>query len=85
MEYAYRDVFDFQWKYPTRAARKMVLRQMSSDEIMHIARSCGTAAGASYYSGFAQQAAFRELIAPSAEDLEKVWQEGKNNNIRNED
>ena len=50
---------------------------MSYDEIMHIARSCGNPQGGAYYARFAEQAAFRELIAPIAEDLERVWQEGE--------
>jgi hypothetical protein len=77
MEFAYRDVFDFQRKHPTRASRETALRQMSSEEIRHIARTCGSATGSAYYTRFAEQAAFRELIAPIAEDLERVWQEGK--------
>lgn len=77
MEFAYRDVFDFQRKHPTRASQETALRQMSSEEIRHIARTCGTAPGAAYYARFADKAAFRELIAPIAEDLERVWQEGK--------
>ena len=77
MEFAYRDVFDFQRKHPTRASRETALRQMSSEEIRHIAQTCGSATGGAYYARFADQAAFRELIAPIAEDLERVWQEGK--------
>jgi len=61
----------------SRASRETALRQMNSEEIRHIARTCGSATGSAYYARFAEQTAFRELIAPIAEDLERVWQEGK--------
>lgn len=77
MDYTYKDVYDFQRKHPTRAGREKALQKMSYDEIMHIARSCGNPQGGVYYARFAEQAAFRELIAPIAEDLERVWQEGE--------
>jgi len=49
---------------------------MDPEEIMHIARSCGTVSGAAYYSRFAEKAAFRDLIALVAKDLKRVWPEG---------
>ena len=77
MGFLYNDVFDFQRKHPTRAGREKALMGLSSEEIMHIARSCTSPQGGAYYARFAERAAFRELIAPIAEDLERVWQEGK--------
>ena len=77
MEYAYRDVFDLQRKHPTKAGREKALMGMSYEEIMHVAHSCPSPQGGVYYARFAERAAFRELIAPVAEDLERVWQEGK--------
>ena len=77
MEFSYKDVFDFQRKHPTQAGRERALMKMSSEEIMHLAHSCPSPQGSVYYARFAERAAFRELIAPIAEDLERVWQEGK--------
>ncbi len=77
MEFIYKDVFDFQRKHPTREERERALLGMNPEEIMHIARSCPSPQGGAYYARFAERAAFRELIAPIAEDLERVWQEGK--------
>ena len=36
----YRDVFEFQQKYPTREEREKALEEMTYDEIMHLAKSC---------------------------------------------
>ena len=77
MDFIYKDVFDFQRRHPTRAGREKALMGMNSEEIMHIARSCPSPQGGVYYARFAERAAFRELIAPIAENLERVWQEGK--------
>lgn len=56
----FKDVFEFQKKYPTQEEREKALQKMSSDEIMQLSRSCGTVQGACYYARFAQQAAIRE-------------------------
>ena len=69
----YRDVFEFQQKYPTREEREKALEEMTYDEIMHLAKSCPSIHGSAYYAKKAEQIAFRRLIAPIAEDLEKVW------------
>ena len=76
MAYRYKDVFDFQRKHPTKWGRERMLRKLSSEEIMHLANTCGIAQGGIYYERFAEQARFRELIGPVSKDLERVWQEG---------
>ena len=77
MEFIYKDVFDFQRRHPTREERERALMRMDPEEIMHIARSCPSPQGGAYYARFEERVAFRNLIAPIAEDLERVWQEGK--------
>ena len=77
MDHLYQDVYDFERQHPTRESREKALIRMDSEEIRHIACSCRTAQGKVYYSRYADRNAFRELIAPIAEDLERVWQEGK--------
>ena len=77
----YRDVFEFQQKYPTRDAREKALEEMTYDEIMHLAKSCPSIQGSTYYAKRAEHIAFRRLIAPIAEDLEKVWEKGKRDRI----
>ena len=77
MDYMFSDVYDFEQKYPTREAREKALTMMDSEEIRHIACSCRTAQGKLYYTRFADQKAFRELIAPIVEDLERVWRKGQ--------
>jgi hypothetical protein len=77
MEFIYKDVFDFQRRHLTREERERALMRMDPEEIMHIARSCPSPQGGAYYARFAERVAFRNLIAPIAEDLERVWQEGK--------
>lgn len=72
----YRDVFEFQQRYPTKEEREKALEQMTYEEIMHLARTCSTTQGGAYYAKRAEQIAFRNLIAPIAEDLEKVWRRG---------
>ena len=62
MRYTYRDVDDFQKRNPTRATREDALESMSVREILHIARSCRTAEGRDYFMGFAQQAAWDDLL-----------------------
>ena len=72
-----KDVFEFQQKHPTREAREKALEEMTCDEIMLLAKSCPSIQGSTYYAKRAEQIAFRRLIAPIAEDLEKVWEKGK--------
>ena len=55
----YRDISEFQAKYPTREEREKALRTMSAEKIMQLARSSGTIQGACYYARFAQEAADR--------------------------
>ena len=59
-DWKYRDVFEFQEKHPSREEREQVLRTLGADEIMHIARSCGTKQGGAYYARFAQEAVEKE-------------------------
>lgn len=72
----YRDVFEFQQKFPTREAREKELEKMTYDEIMHLAHTCHSLQGSAYYARRAEEIAFRNLIAPIAEELEKVWEKG---------
>ena len=73
----YKDVFEFQQRFPTKEEREKALEQMTYDEIMHLAHTCPSTHGGAYYARRAEQIAFRNLIAPIAEDLEKVWQKGR--------
>ena len=50
MEYKYKDVQDFQKKHKTKEEREKVLKTLSDEEIWHLAKTCGTAQGASYYA-----------------------------------
>lgn len=56
----YRDLADFQAKYPTLAEQEPVLRTMSAEKILQLARACGSVQGACFYARFAQAAADRE-------------------------
>lgn len=56
----FKDVFEFQEKYPTKEDWERVLRTMDADEIMRLARTCGNMAGRCYYGRFAQEAVIRE-------------------------
>lgn len=60
MEFEYKDVYEFQEKHRTREERERVLLTMRSDEIMHLAHSCGCLTGAIYYGKFARLARQRE-------------------------
>ena len=60
MDYRFRDVFEFQEKYPTQEQREEQLLQMDCEEIMHLAHSCGNLTGAAYYGRFANLARERE-------------------------
>ena len=73
----YKDVQEFQQKSPTREARENELEKMTYDEIMHLAHTCSTLQGSTYYARRAEESTFRNLIAPIAEDLERVWQKGR--------
>ena len=74
MRYTYRDVDDFQRHNSTRATREDALESMSLREILHIARSCRTAEGRDYFMGFAQQAAWDDLLLRNAAEFRKAWQ-----------
>ena len=73
----YKDVREFQQRFPTREAWEKELEHMTYDEIMHLAHTCSTLQGSAYYARRAEEIAFRNLIAPIAEDLEKVWRRGR--------
>ena len=75
MRYTYRDVDDFQRHNATRATREDALESMSLREILHIARSCRTAEGRDYFMGFAQQAAWDDLLLHNAAESRKAWQD----------
>ena len=75
MRYTYRDVDDFQRHNSTRATREDALESMSLREILHIARSCRTAEGRDYFMGFAQQAAWDDLLLHNAAESRKAWQD----------
>ena len=60
MDYRFRDVFEFQEKYPTQEKREAQLLQMDYEEIIHLARTCGNLTGAAYYGRFANLARERE-------------------------
>ena len=75
MRYTYRDVDDFQRRNPTRATREDALESMSVREILHIARSCRTAEGRDYFMGFAQLAAWDDLLLRNAAESRAVWRE----------
>ena len=48
--YKYKDVFEFQKAHKTKEEREKALKTLSDEEIWHIAKSCGTKQGASYYA-----------------------------------
>lgn len=75
MRYRYQDVNDFQKRNPTRATREDALESMSVREILHIARSCVTAEARDYFMGFAQQAAWDELLRGNAAESRLAWQQ----------
>lgn len=56
MEYKFRNVFEFQEKYPTRPEKAEVLMTMSKAEIMHLVHTCTTQQGRIYYASFAKYA-----------------------------
>ena len=53
--FQYKDVFEFQKKYKTKEQRERALLTMKPEEIMHIARTCGTVQGGAYYAQFAKK------------------------------
>ena len=74
MRFTYRDVNDFLMRNPTRATREDALESMSVREILHIARSCRTAEGRDYFMGFAQQAAWDDLLVSNAAEFRTACQ-----------
>ena len=60
MNYAFRDVFEFQEKYPSREEREQALKKMDPIEIQRLIQTCGTKQGKIYYNQFAILAAERE-------------------------
>jgi hypothetical protein len=56
----YRDLDEFQTKYPTNEEQEQALRTMSAEKILQLSRSCGTLQGAIRYARFAQAAAERD-------------------------
>ncbi len=58
-EMFYRDLIEFQAKYPTEKEQEEALRTMSAEKILRLARACGTVQGACRFARFAQQAAER--------------------------
>ena len=55
-KYKYANVFAFQKKFRSREEREKQLQKMSDDEIRHLAQTCGTVQGASYYMSFVKKA-----------------------------
>lgn len=60
-EFQFKDVFEFQKIYKTKEQREQALLTMKPEEIMHLARTCGTAQGGAYYGRFAKLAEERDL------------------------
>jgi len=52
MSYQYKDVEEFQTKYPTRMEKAEALEKMNDDEIWHLVETCTTQQGRIYYSSF---------------------------------
>ena len=50
MGFKYKDVYEFQKKHKTKEEREKVLRELSDEEIWHLAKSCGTPQGGVYYA-----------------------------------
>ena len=48
----YRDIEDFQQKYPTKEARETALKAMSNEEIDKLTDLCQTIQGKNWYQGF---------------------------------
>jgi len=48
----FKDVFEFQKAYPTKAGREKALKQMSNAQIDKLAKTCGTIQGKVYISSF---------------------------------
>ena len=48
----YKDIEDFQQKYPTKKARETALKAMSNEEIEELIDLCQTVQGKLYYQGF---------------------------------
>ena len=48
----YRDIEDFQQKYPTKEARETALKAMSNEEIDELIDLCRTVQGKNWYQGF---------------------------------
>ena len=69
-EYMYKDVFEFQEKYPTRMERENALSHMSEKEILHLARSTPNKQSGIYYARFAKEARVRDFFADKARHLQ---------------
>ena len=48
-------VEEFQKKYKTKAEKEEALRNMTTEEIMYLARTCGNTTGAAWYARHAQE------------------------------
>ncbi len=55
----YRELDEFEAKYPTREEREAALRTMSAEKILQLARCCGKLQDAFWFARFAQEAADR--------------------------
>ena len=49
---SYKDVFEFQKAFPTKAEREKQLKSMSNAEIDKLISTCGTPQGKVYYKKF---------------------------------
>ena len=55
----YRELDEFEAKYPTREEQEAALRTMSAEKILQLARCCGKIQEAFRFARFAQEAADR--------------------------
>lgn len=54
--YTYQDVQEFQKKHPSKEERERILRTLTEEEIMHLARTCGNVTTAACFMTFARNA-----------------------------
>ena len=46
----YKDVIEFQEKYPTKDEKEQALKTLSDEEIWHLAKTCTNTTGAAWYA-----------------------------------
>ena len=54
--YTYQDIQEFQKKHPSNEERERILRTLTEEEIMHLARTCGNTTTAACFMTFARNA-----------------------------